>query len=161
MNFKTVFLAACVAFMATTAGSVMAEDAETPVATAPAPGANLYFIRVHAEPLLVGLTVHIDGKKIAEIANGDYTAVQLSPGTHKLKTTWPWWSGQLTVEGDLEIKAGEVQYLELNGLSRGTGGEYGGGFMKSGIARIELKDPDAALKECCTFKAPRVPQIGD
>jgi hypothetical protein len=161
MTFKTVFLTVSIALMATTAAPAMAKEADAPVATAPAPGANLYFIRVHAEPLLVGVTIHLDGNKIAEIANGNYTAVQLSPGVHKLKTTWPWWSSQLTVEGDLEIKAGEVQYLELTGRSRASGGTYGGGFMESGIERIELTDPDAALKECCTFKAPRVAKIGE
>ena len=135
---------------------VMAK-ADQPSETPPAV-ANLIIFRAYAQPTVWPVTVKIDGQKIASLGQKRFTALHLTPGTHKVRLVWPFISGQTNAEGEVSVADGQTSYLEIKGISQFAGLGYQTMYFNMGSS---IGTRDAALaaetvRACCTFKAARV-----
>lgn len=157
-----VMAAAILAACAARADETAAASQSASAATAPAPKANLYILRVHAEPIAVGATLSVDGVKVVEIVHRHYTALYVPPGDHIINYDWPWWSSQREGKIDLAIREGATHYLEITGISRVTGWVNSSAAivtMGSGVSEIDPDSARQALKDCCKYQAPRVADL--
>jgi hypothetical protein len=117
--------------------------------------ANLFIYRAYAQPTAWGTSVKVDGKSIISLPNRSYTAISVPPGSHIIKLSWPFLSGQSNSSMTLDVKAAERYYVEVTGISQYAGGGPGAMYfnMGSGIAQAKPEHALELLKTCCKFKA--------
>ncbi|MBV9931696.1 MAG: DUF2846 domain-containing protein [Alphaproteobacteria bacterium] len=128
-----------------------APPAAAAAAAAPPADANLYVYRDHAEPLIFTPSVKVDGRKVAGLAQKQFTALHVAPGNHLIEVDWPFLSRQGSVEAYFTIvDSGPPHYFEIMGTSRT-------GVMMRLEMRSELAERPAdtgaeRLRACCHFK---------
>jgi hypothetical protein len=121
-------------------------------AAAPPADANLFVFRDHAEPLVFTPAVKVDGRKVAGLAQKQFTAVHVAPGNHLVEVSWPFLSRQGSVETYFTVvDGGPPHYFEIKGTSRtGLGMRL---EMRSELAEWKPDTGAERLRACCHFKA--------
>ena len=149
-----------VLFLLLTCGMAQDNSGAAPAsaaATGPAPDANLFIYRDHAEPTVWKPTVKIDGRKVIALGEDRYTAIRVAPGPHKVELSWPVFSGQKGGGMTFTMGSDEIHYLEVVGTSRYAGGYgYMMNFkMGSGIGDARPAHAKATIAACCKYDTPK------
>jgi hypothetical protein len=144
MNLRAVLL------LALLSGCTTTNYAPPPVSGSPSTTA--VFIRERAEPLAWNVSVYIDDRKMASIANRSSATFAVPPGKHSFKLDWPALAGQLDLSGDLELLPNETAYFLVAGDFEFTGMTYKAIKYNQSVGLIPLTraEADRILGELAT-----------
>lgn len=153
-------LALLIALIGSSAAPAFAQEVQAPAtsAAAPAADANVFLIRAYAEPTLWSSTVKIDGRPVASLGQGAYTAVRLAPGAHRLKLNWPLLAAQANAEVSVLIEPEKTYYflvLGQAGPSRADQDDVTYIRSGSGFAALPAYRGPSMIEACCKFQPPR------
>lgn len=116
--------------------------------------ATVYVYRKHAEPTAWGTTIFFASKEVANLSQGEFTWVHVSPGELMVRLTWPPLSGQRDSQLQLLIQSGRIYFLEVSGLSRGFCVGLGCVTTHIGSSLHEV-NPEVApdvIESCCKYQ---------
>lgn len=153
-------LALLIALIGSSAAPAFAQEVPAPTtsATAPAADANVFLIRAYAEPTLWSSTVKIDGRPVASLGQGAYTAVKLKPGAHRMKLSWPLLAAQSNAEVSVLIEPEKTYYFLVLGQAgprRADQDDISYIRSGSGFAALPAYRGPSVVEACCKFQPPR------
>jgi hypothetical protein len=147
MQIKFALLALVLSGCATTTYApptppISKPDATT-ASTSVTANTSVVFIRERAEPTAWNVSVLIDDKKMASIANKSFSSFEVQPGKHSFKIDWPTLAGQKDLNGDLEFAPNETAYYLITAHYTFTGVSGGAITYNTSVALLPLTQPEA------------------
>lgn len=73
----------------------------------------VYFIRQSAQPYLWRVSVFLDDRKVATIANRSYAAFHYPAGEHALHAEWPPVAKMVEADGSVTLERGGAHYFVI------------------------------------------------
>jgi hypothetical protein len=156
---RRTFILAPLGLLTALAVSPVQAQVSTPGDT-PVGSENVFVFRAYAEPTLWATTLKVDGRNIASLKQGGFTALQVEPGSHKFKLAWSLLSGQSNADIQIDIEPGKIYYFAVAGAAGLDHVEGNIIYMRdgSGLVPVEPEKGAPAIQACCTFTAPAKPR---
>ena len=116
--------------------------------------AEVWVIRQRTEPLAWKLRVHLDGARVALLANRSLVKLRVPAGSRTIMLDWPSLAGKVKYQKTLSLKGGERRFFITSGDIEGLGrykDEYGRIWVRHseslGMREISLLEARQVLRE--------------
>ena len=86
--------------------------------TATADQATLVVYREHAEPVAMGAALQVNAQAVAMLHQHQWTWIRVAPGSYSIVAHWSAMSGQKDSHLEVQVKAGDIHFYEIVGVSR-------------------------------------------
>lgn len=157
-GFLTMTIAAALVLLTACASAPKGPKfAETPIA-AVADRAVVVVYRYNASPMQFSTTLLVDNTPVTTMVEKTFVVLELAPGHHQIVAKWSPLALKSPAQTHLEVRAGQIYYLALDGVTS-VGRDTGGSNVLPSIAvsnvsqwlQVTADKAKPTLDYCCVL----------
>ncbi|MFD0724367.1 DUF2846 domain-containing protein [Lysobacter brunescens] len=128
------------------ASPALPQDAETTVMTTVDAVSTLVVYRINAYPTLRTPKVMVNDRLMFRPKQKTYAEMDLPPGRHRIVVDWSMDTGWPDLGFEVEIRPGEIKYVEISGSFTRNGYEYTAGSV---AREVDPAKGAEDIRTCC------------